>query len=179
MKIKYLLAASVVSLSAAATFTAPVQAQTITSAIEGNVTDEAGNPLAGATATIVDTRTNREAIAVTDASGNFRTVALQPGGPYTVTITGVPAGYTNTFGGPSQVTTLESGETDGSLDFGFYLGASIGNFVFDDLDGDGAFDAGEPGFDAVTEAAARSLDGAGPRLMVYRCLRNGSGVEAL
>ncbi|MEM7689869.1 MAG: carboxypeptidase-like regulatory domain-containing protein, partial [Pseudomonadota bacterium] len=87
MKLKYLLAASVVSLSAAATFTAPVQAQTITSAIEGTVTDEAGMPLAGATATITDTRTNREVVAVTDSSGFFRSNALQPGGPYTVTVT--------------------------------------------------------------------------------------------
>ena len=87
MKIKYLLAASVVSLSAAATFTAPVQAQTITSTVEGTVTDDAGMPLVGATATITDTRTNREVVAVTDANGSFRTGALQPGGPYTVTIT--------------------------------------------------------------------------------------------
>ncbi len=87
MKLKYLLAASVVSLSAAATFTAPVHAQTITSAIEGSVTDEAGTPLVGATATITDTRTNRVTEAMTDASGNFRSGSLQPGGPYTVTIT--------------------------------------------------------------------------------------------
>jgi len=87
MKLKYLLAASVVSLSAAATFTAPVHAQTITSAIEGTVTDADGNTLTGATATITDTRTNREVVAVTGSDGNFRSTALQPGGPYTVTIT--------------------------------------------------------------------------------------------
>ena len=87
MKLKYLLAASVVSLSAAATISAPVHAQTITSTVEGTVTDEAGMPLAGATAVIVDTRTNREVVAVTGADGTFRSGALQPGGPYTVTIT--------------------------------------------------------------------------------------------
>ncbi|MEL6414578.1 MAG: carboxypeptidase regulatory-like domain-containing protein, partial [Pseudomonadota bacterium] len=87
MKIKYLLAASVVSLSAAATFTAPVHAQTITSSIEGSVTDADGNPLPGATATIIDTRTNREEVAVAGADGNFRVSSLQPGGPYMVTVT--------------------------------------------------------------------------------------------
>ncbi len=87
MKLKYLLAASVVSLSAAATFTAPVHAQTITSAIEGTVTDEAGNALPGATATITDTRTNRTVTAVANANGNFRSTTLQPGGPYTITVT--------------------------------------------------------------------------------------------
>ena len=87
MKLKYLLAASVVSLSAAATFSAPVHAQTITSAIEGTVTDADGNALPGAVVTIVDTRTNREVIAVAAGDGNFRSTTLAPGGPYTVTVT--------------------------------------------------------------------------------------------
>ncbi|MEM7689868.1 MAG: TonB-dependent receptor [Pseudomonadota bacterium] len=59
----------------------------MTTANEGTVTDEAGMPLAGATATITDTRTNREVVAVTDSSGFFRSNALQPGGPYMVTVT--------------------------------------------------------------------------------------------
>lgn len=44
MKLKYLLAASVVSLSAAAILPAPVMAQQITSGIEGTVSDDAGRP---------------------------------------------------------------------------------------------------------------------------------------
>lgn len=36
-----------------------------------------------------------------------------------------------------------------------------------------------PGFDRETEAAARSLGKAAPQLAVYRCVRNGAGVEAL
>jgi hypothetical protein len=48
MKLKYLLAASVVSLSAAAILPAPVMAQQITSGIEGDVVDANGAPLAPA-----------------------------------------------------------------------------------------------------------------------------------
>ncbi len=87
MKIKYLLAASVVSLTAAATIAAPAAAQQITSGIEGQVTDADGNALSGATATITDARTNQTRTTTVDASGNFRVQSLQPGGPYTVTVT--------------------------------------------------------------------------------------------
>ena len=87
MKIKYLLAASVVSLTAAATIAAPAAAQQITSGIEGQVTDASGNVLPGATATVTDTRTNQSRTTTVDASGNFRVQSLQPGGPYTVTVT--------------------------------------------------------------------------------------------
>jgi hypothetical protein len=87
MKLKYLLAASVVSLSAAATFTTPVQAQSITSGIEGTVTDAEGNTLPGATVTVTDTRTNSARTSVTGSDGGFRVGSLPPGGPYTVTIT--------------------------------------------------------------------------------------------
>ncbi len=87
MKLKYLLAASVVSLSAAATFSAPVHAQQITSGIEGTVTDADGNALPGAVVVITDTRTNSERTATAGANGDFRVQSLPPGGPYTVTVT--------------------------------------------------------------------------------------------
>ncbi len=87
MKLKYLLAASVVSLSAAATFTAPVHAQSITSGIEGTVSDAEGNVLPGATVTITDSRTNAERTTVSGSNGGFRVSQLPPGGPYTITVT--------------------------------------------------------------------------------------------
>ncbi len=87
MKIKYLLAASIVSLSAAATIATPAAAQQITSGVEGQVTDTSGNALSGAMVTITDTRTNQVREATTDGEGNFRVQSLPPGGPYTVTVT--------------------------------------------------------------------------------------------
>ncbi len=87
MKIKYLLAASVVSLSAAATIATPAAAQQITSGIEGQVSDNADTPLPGAEATITDERTGQTRTVIAGSDGNFRVDSIQPGGPYTVTVT--------------------------------------------------------------------------------------------
>ncbi|MBV7259016.1 TonB-dependent receptor [Erythrobacter crassostreae] len=87
MKLKYLLAASVVSLSAAATIAAPAAAQTITSGIEGQVADADGNVLPGATVTITDERVGSTRTATAGGNGEFRIGSLPPGGPYTVTVT--------------------------------------------------------------------------------------------
>ena len=87
MKIKYLLAASVVSLTAAATIATPAAAQQITSGVEGTVTDANGSPLAGAMVTITDERTSQVRDTTTGANGGFRVQSLPPGGPYTVTVT--------------------------------------------------------------------------------------------
>lgn len=87
MKIKYLLAASVVSISAAAVLPAPVTAQQITSGVEGQVVDDAGMPVSGATVVVTDTRTGQQRTLQTDSNGNFRTASLIPGGPFTITAT--------------------------------------------------------------------------------------------
>ena len=87
MKLKYLLAASVVSLSAAATIATPAAAQTITSGVEGQVADETGAAIPGATVTVTDTRTGQTRTLTAGSDGNFRVGSLVPGGPYTVTAT--------------------------------------------------------------------------------------------
>lgn len=85
MKIKYLLAASVVSLSAAAaTIATPAAAQQITSGIQGTVVDEEGKPIVGATVVVTDTRTNASRTLTTGNNGGFSVVNLTVGGPYTV-----------------------------------------------------------------------------------------------
>ncbi len=87
MKIKYLLAASVVSLTAAATIAAPAAAQQITSGVEGAVTSADGAPLAGASVTVTDERTSQTRNVTAGNDGSFRIQSLPPGGPYTVTVT--------------------------------------------------------------------------------------------
>jgi hypothetical protein len=49
------------------------------------------------------------------------------------------------------VINLESGENDPTNDAGFFrTTAAIGDFVWEDIDGDGVQDAGEPGIENVT-----------------------------
>jgi hypothetical protein len=84
MKLKYLLAASAISLSSAVILPAPVSAQQITSGIQGTVTDEAGAPISGAAVTITDTRTGAARTITTGANGGFTATGLVSGGPYTV-----------------------------------------------------------------------------------------------
>ena len=65
---------------------AAVSAQETTSTLRGTVTSQ-GAPVAGATVTITDTRTNNVQTLTTDASGAFQQTGLTPGGPYTVQVT--------------------------------------------------------------------------------------------
>lgn len=87
MKMKYLLAASVVSLSTAGLLATPAAAQQITSGVEGQVRDEQGNPLPGASVTVTDTRTGSSRTLSAGGSGNFSAQGLVAGGPYTITAT--------------------------------------------------------------------------------------------
>ena len=63
-----------------------VYAQQTTSDIRGQVVDELGAPIAGATATVVDARTNQTRSFSTNAAGTFSARNLTVGGPYTVTV---------------------------------------------------------------------------------------------
>jgi len=85
MKLKYLLAASIVSLAATTTIATPVSAQQIVTDVEGRVTDDAGNPIPGAAVTVTNVNTNAVRNVTADSQGNFRVSALPPGGPYKVT----------------------------------------------------------------------------------------------
>ncbi|MEW4448889.1 carboxypeptidase regulatory-like domain-containing protein [Qipengyuania sp. JC766] len=115
MKLKYLLAASVVSLSAAATVSTPVAAQQITTGIQGFVTDEAGNPLPGGEVVVTDTRTGTSRTLSVGNDGSFRVDSLVTGGPYSVTATAsgyegqtVEDVFTNLQGNTQLTFTLSS-----------------------------------------------------------------------
>lgn len=85
MKFKYLVAASVAGLTATmAVAPTSVLAQQITSGIQGTVTDVDGNPVAGATVTVTDTRTGATRTLTTGADGNFNATNLTVGGPYSI-----------------------------------------------------------------------------------------------
>jgi hypothetical protein len=88
MKLKYLLAASVVSLAATTTFVAtPAFAQETSSSLRGEVVDQSGAPIPGATVTVTHTPSGTTSTQTTDASGGFNASGLRLGGPYTVSVT--------------------------------------------------------------------------------------------
>lgn len=87
MKLRYLLAASVVSLAATTMVAAPVAAQETTSAVRGTVTDADGNPIAGASVTVTHQPSGTRSELTTDAGGNFNASGLRLGGPFIVSVT--------------------------------------------------------------------------------------------
>ena len=80
--------ASVAVLAAAMLFAAPVaaNAQATSSTIRGTVLTPAGDPAAGATVTITDTRTNSARRSTTNASGAFSISNLAIGGPFEISV---------------------------------------------------------------------------------------------
>lgn len=87
MKLKYLLAASIVSLAATTTIATPAFAQETTSSVRGTVTDQSGSPVGGATVVVTHQPSGTSSRQTTDASGNFNAAGLRLGGPFVVTVT--------------------------------------------------------------------------------------------
>ena len=105
--------------------------------------------LAGVTVTLTGGSLATPLTDVTDVNGVYGFDNLAPG-DYTVTLgSGVPANHVSTTGGTTSSVTLVSGTPDFDVDFGLAEPITIGDLVWHDLDGDGAFDAGEPGLDGV------------------------------
>ncbi len=86
MKLKYLLAASVVSLAATTTIATPVHAQETTSSVRGTVTDQDGNPIAGATVVVTHVPSGTTSSQTTDSTGGFNAAGLRLGGPFNVEV---------------------------------------------------------------------------------------------
>lgn len=84
---KLLSGVAVASIMTAA-IVAPAEAQVTTSSIRGEVTNEAGAPVAGATAVITHTPSGTVSTATTNGSGVFASRGLRVGGPYTVSLSG-------------------------------------------------------------------------------------------
>lgn len=87
MKLKYLLAASIVSLAATTTIATPAFAQETTSSVRGDVVDQSGNPVVGATVVVTHVPSGTRSTQSTDASGGFNASGLRLGGPFNVTVT--------------------------------------------------------------------------------------------
>ena len=68
-----------------------------TSSIKGNVYDEAGTPIAGASVVVEDMRTNVARPYTTNSSGAFLASGLPTGGPYKVSVNQVTSSMVNTI----------------------------------------------------------------------------------
>ncbi len=122
---------------------------------------EAGR-FAGVTVVLYDNNGNVVATTTTDASGNYSFSNL-PDGTYKVDVTddanvlngywkstGPSAGSDNNSQVDPYTVTVSGGQNNTTADFGYYQQpAALGNFVWEDLDGDGVQDAGEPGIPGV------------------------------
>jgi uncharacterized repeat protein (TIGR01451 family) len=121
---------------------------TVFSDLNGNGIQDVGEPgFAGVTVTLQDAGGATVATTTTNATGNYQFTGLTAQ-TYTVTIT-PPAGFTTTTTNPLTV-PLASGQTVTTADFGLRATGIIGDTVFNDFDGDGIQDPGEPGIGGVT-----------------------------
>ncbi len=102
----------------------------------------------------------------TDGSGAYTFTDLAPGN-YIVEVTDTGAVLTNyalTGGTNPLAVTITAGQDDTSADFGYQQqNASIGDFIWNDLDGDGVQDGGEPGIGGVTVDLIADLNGNGEK----------------
>ena len=121
---------------------------------------EAGEPgIPGVLVRLLTQSGEEIASAITDENGMYMFSDLAPGN-YIIEFA-VPDGFTPTLNdrgsddtvdsdankstGRSPVITLAEGESNKTIDAGYYQNGSIGDFVWNDLDKDGIQDTGEPG----------------------------------
>jgi len=139
--------------------------------LNGNGVQDAGEPgLAGLTVMLGGAAS---ATTTTDASGGYQFTGLSAGN-YSVTV-GTPAGFTaspsnqggdplkDSNGSPASVTLATNSSSDQSIDFGFVPiptppSGQIGDYVWEDENGDGIQDATEPGMPGITVTLAGPIN---------------------
>jgi protocatechuate 3,4-dioxygenase beta subunit len=123
--------------------------------------------VAGVTVTLFNSAGTPISTTITDQNGAYTFVNLQPG-TYSVGFTTLPAGSiftkqdvltgggsdgldsdVNPATGKTISYTLVGGQYNPTIDAGIFVPGSIGNFVWEDRDGDGIQDPGEPGIAGV------------------------------
>ncbi len=107
--------------------------------------DGLGNPV-----TATSTTDGTGYYQFTQAPGTYSVSVAAPGG-YVATAAGQGTAGTDSNVSPSDTEPVElaSGGSDQTIDFGFYAPVTIGNFVWNDLNGNGVQDSGEPGLAGV------------------------------
>ena len=118
----------------------------------GQVDAEDVNGISGVTVKLLDADNNQVGQQVTGADGAFTFTNLLPGS-YTLVETD-PAGYVSTSANQLSVTVTSGQESRGHA-FLDTRNGNIGDFVWEDLNGDGVQDSGEPG---LSNVVVRLLD---------------------
>lgn len=121
--------------------------------------------ISGRLVTLLDAAGNSTGVTTfTDGNGNYLFEGLRPGTyavqfapdaatPFTKPNVGLNNGVdsdANVTTGKTETVTLLSGGDDRTLDAGVYRPASIGDRVFEDMNGNGLLDPGEPGLAGAT-----------------------------
>ncbi|MBK8701075.1 MAG: T9SS type A sorting domain-containing protein [Saprospiraceae bacterium] len=142
------------------------------SGVTVTLTNVLGNPVSNANGNPV-----LPTITASDGSYHFTNLAA---GQYKV-VFGKPLGYVsspqdqgsdftdsdvNPTTGESHIIDLQSAENDNSIDAGYYQLASIGDFVWEDLNGNGIQDAGEPAIQGAIVSITGVLNFGTPAVLV-------------
>ncbi len=141
--------------------------------LDGDGVQDPGEPgVGGVTVELLDSAGGAIGSVTTAGDGSYSFTGLAPGSysvrvVYPVGAVGSPADQggddavdsdADPTTGQSSPVVLSSGQVDVDLDVGVYTPAVVGDFVWDDLDGDGVQDVGEPG---VAGVVVELLDAAG------------------
>lgn len=125
-------------------------------------TDETG--IAGAVVDLADATGTVIASVPTDANGTYGFSGIVAG-TYTLSVSGLPAGYQPTWDADGIATpnttslTINSGEVIDSIDFGYQSrNAAIGDRVWQDRNGNGAQDTDEPGLAGISVELRSTAD---------------------
>ncbi|HHL34881.1 MAG TPA: hypothetical protein ENJ30_11000, partial [Desulfobulbaceae bacterium] len=123
--------------------------------------------LNGITVTLTDAGGNTVATTTTSSDGKYLFDNLNAG-DYTITLTGLPNGMTQTAdpdGGNDNASHVTIGGTSPLVnldqDFGYTGTGSIGDTIWNDADGDGAQNNGETGLSGVTVTLSGDFNGDG------------------
>jgi protocatechuate 3,4-dioxygenase beta subunit len=124
------------------------------------IQDPTEAPLAGIKVTLFDAAGNTVGTAITDENGKYQINDIPPGSGYYVNFSNLPAGSTlspkdastatdaldsdaDPITGNTPAFSLLAGEHNPTLDAGVIPQSYLGSLVWNDVDNDGVFDAGE------------------------------------
>ena len=134
----------------------------------GNGVQDAGEPGIGdVTIKLLDSQGATAQTDTTDGDGSYRFSGVTPGN-YTVLETD-PTGYSSTTSNSAAVVVTSGGS--GSANFGDREQGTVSGKVFNDMDGSGIQDAGEPGISGVS---VKLLNNAGSAVQSVTSDGNGS-----